>query len=155
MKLPERLAALTDFYESLTPQSLARLPEFYAEDARFSDPFNDVTGHAAIAHIFADMFEKLDSPRFEVTGRYVPTAESFPDEAVLRWVMRFRSRLLGPGEHVIEGTSRLRFAADGRVTEHQDFWDGSALLARLPWIGAPLRALRRRLAAGNQSTASL
>jgi steroid Delta-isomerase len=143
-----RLDALAGFFETLAPGTLERLRSHYGEDARFVDPFNDVTGHAAIARIFADMFEKLDSPRFVVTGRYAATGDTPEDEAILLWEMRFRSRLFGPGEQVIEGTTRLRFGADGRVVLHRDYWDAAGgLYARLPVLGLPIRALARHLKA--------
>jgi hypothetical protein len=148
MNAMDRLDRLATYFETLSHDSLARLPDHYDETARFVDPFNDVTGHAAIARIFADMFERLDAPRFVVTGRYAAAGETPADEAMLRWEMCFRSRLLGPGEHVIEGTTCLRFGADGRVILHRDYWDAAGeLYAKLPILGLPIRAMARRLKA--------
>ena len=42
------LDALIDFYENLSPDSVARFAEHYAEDAYFKDPFNEVRGLAPI-----------------------------------------------------------------------------------------------------------
>ena len=128
MNVPDRLAALADFYETLSPEALAQLPDFYDEHARFVDPFNDVTGHPGIARIFADMFEKLESPRFVVTGCYAASANTPLDEAMLRWELRFKNRHLGVGEQAIEGTTRLRFGPDGRVILHRDYWDAAGEL---------------------------
>jgi steroid Delta-isomerase len=148
MSAMDRLDRLAGFFETLSPGTVARLPDHYDEAARFVDPFNDVTGHAAIARIFTDMFERLDAPRFVVTGRYAATGVTPEDEAMLRWEMRFRSRLLGEGEHVIEGTTRLCFGKDGRVVLHRDYWDAAGeLYARLPILGLPIRAIARRLKA--------
>lgn len=143
--LGPRLDALADYFESLTPATLTRLGDFYATDAHFVDTFNNVVGTAAIGRIFADMFEKLDAPRFEVIGRYAST--DTPDEAMLLWRLHCRSRQLG-GALVIEGSSRLRFDASGKVAIHRDYWDAAGeLYARLPLIGAVMRWLARRLAA--------
>ena len=50
---------------------------------------------------------------------------------------------------IIQGASRLQFAADGRVASHRDYWDsGRELYEHLPLLGVLLRALRRRLGAG-------
>ena len=145
MNVPDRLDALTSFYESLSPANLAKLPDFYDEHARFIDPFNDVAGHPGIARIFNDMFEKLESPRFVVTGRYAAIADTPPDEAMLRWELRFKTRSLGVGEQAIEGTTRLRFGPDGRVVLHRDYWDAAGeLYAKLPLLGGPIRWLARR-----------
>ena len=138
------LTDLIRFYETLTPETLATLDRHYDPQARFVDPFNDVIGLAAIHRIFADMFEKLEAPRFEVLQSYTG---SNPNDAMLLWKLHFRSRVMG-GATVIEGTTRLRFAPDGRVILHRDYWDAAhELYARIPLLGWPLRAMRRALAA--------
>jgi hypothetical protein len=40
------LDALIRFYHALSPESVARFPEFYSADAYFKDPFNEVRGVA-------------------------------------------------------------------------------------------------------------
>ena len=65
------LDALIGFYPGLSPQGVARFPEFYSADAYFKDPFNEVRGVAAIQRIFTHMFEQVGEPRFVVTGRVV------------------------------------------------------------------------------------
>ena len=45
---------------------MPRLHEFYASNARFKDPFNDVVGVPGIERVFAHMFDALDEPRFVV-----------------------------------------------------------------------------------------
>ncbi|MDI3489789.1 MAG: steroid Delta-isomerase [Thauera sp.] len=132
--------ALADFYQALTPASLFRLGEFYAPDAHFKDPFNEVIGVAAIRRIFEHMFATADSPRFVVTSRIVQG-----DQAMLGWDfhLRLRGRAL-----VVRGVSHLSFDADGRVVLHRDYWDpAEELYAHLPVIGALMRALRRKLSA--------
>jgi steroid delta-isomerase len=46
------LASLIQFYHELSPESVARFPEFYSADAYFKDPFNEVRGLAPIQRIF-------------------------------------------------------------------------------------------------------
>ena len=48
---PVDLDALVNFFESITPDTVAQLGHFYDSQARFVDPFNDVQGLAAIEHI--------------------------------------------------------------------------------------------------------
>ena len=51
------------------------------------------------------------------------------------------------GEQCIHGGSHLRFAPDGRIAEHRDYWDAAEeLYAKLPVIGALMRWLRARAA---------
>lgn len=140
----ERLRRLVACYETLSPATLAELAEHYAADACFKDPFNEVTGRAAIRRIFEHMFEQLDGPRFIVTGTYPGTA---PGEAMLRWELRFHQRALGEAEQKIVGSTLLRFDAGGLVTLHRDYWDAAEeLWAKLPLIGPLIRALRRQFA---------
>lgn len=145
-ELAERLCRLVAWYETLSPATLAEVADYYAADARFKDPFNEVAGRAAIRRIFEHMFEQLDAPRFIVTGIY-PGDASAPGEAMLRWELRFRHRALGRAEQNIVGSTLLRFDADGRVALHRDYWDAAEeLWARLPLLGPLTRALRRQFA---------
>lgn len=136
------LNALIAYYESLTEESVARLPAFYTEDATFTDPFNDVRGVQAIQRIFRHMFRQVETPRFVVLEKVADA-----DGAVLVWAFHFRFRRSGP-EQVIQGVSHLKFDDDGRVNFHRDYWDAaSELYMKLPGISLLLRLLRRKLAA--------
>ncbi len=137
----ERLA---EFYETLTPASLPALEHYYAADASFKDPFNEVVGVAAIERIFTHMFATVEAPHFTVTTCIVDG-----DQAMLGW--DFRLRLRGR-DIVVRGVSHLRFDAGGRVRMHRDYWDAAEeLYARLPVLGALMRLLRRRLSAGGET----
>lgn len=146
--LSPRLDQLIEAFETLTPQSVSRLADFYAADARFKDPFNDARGRPAIARIFSHMFEQLDAPRFIVTGRYFGDGAS-TGEVMLRWELRFSSRTMGRGEQSIVGSTLLQFDDAGLISLHRDYWDAAEeLFSKLPVLGGLTRALRRKLAAG-------
>jgi len=131
------LDALTRFYQELAPESLGRFPDFYAENAYFKDPFNEVRGVEAIQRIFAHMFKQVAEPRFVVTERLADD-----NSAILVWEFRY-----GKGQR-IRGVSHLRFGEDGRVAYHRDYWDAAEeLYAKLPVMGALMRWLQRKLAA--------
>ena len=140
------MTALDDliaWYENLSPETVVEAGRFYASDARFKDPFNEVRGIGAIEHIFRHMFVQVEEPRFVVTGRF-----SGEDGAMLLWEFHFRTRGLGAQALCVKGASHLRFDAAGRVAEHRDYWDAAGeLYARLPLIGAPMRLLLRMGAA--------
>ena len=131
------------FYESIGPADLRRLDEVYAADAYFRDPFNEVTGFSEIARIFGAMFEHLDDVRFEILE-----VVADPSGAMLTWNMRYRVRRWRPREtQAIHGATHLRFAPDGRIAYHRDYWDAAnELYAKLPMIGPVMRWLRRKLA---------
>lgn len=136
-----RVAKVVAFYETLTVGTLAQLDSVYADDARFVDPFNDVTGRAAIRRVFDHMFTTLDAPRFEVV-RTVTEG----DHCFLTWNFSFR-RTARADATVIHGASHLHFAPDGRIATHRDYWDPAReLYEGLPLLGALMRWLRRRLA---------
>lgn len=134
------LSALVAWYETLTPAAVARAAEFYAADAHFQDPFNDVRGVPAIEHIFHHMFARLEAPRFEV--RDVCRGER---SAMLCWDFSFST---GGRAYRLQGASHLQFDAAGRIASHIDYWDpAAALFMRVPLLGRVLRQLYRRLAA--------
>ena len=128
------------YLEGLNPATLDELSSYVTEDVRFKDPFNDVRGVKAMETVFRHMFEALGDVHFQV---HQAIAEG--DRCLLEW--RFDSRLRGRPWR-FEGTSALRFAPDGRVAEHIDYWDAAQdFYERLPLIGGLLRWLRGRLAA--------
>lgn len=138
----EALDRLVTWFETLSPHSVARTGEFYAPDAHFRDPFNDVRGLECITRIYAHMFEQVSEPRFAVIERHLKG-----DSAMLLWELRFRSR---PAAAVttVRGTTHLRFDAQGRVSAHHDYWDPSgALYEQVPLLGTLLRWVRGKLRA--------
>jgi len=135
---------LIRFYRELSPESIARFPDFYSANAYFKDPFNEVHGIAPIQRIFSHMFKQVDEPRFVVIEKVVDA-----NGAMLVWEFCFRVKRWGKGEtQIMRGVSHLKFAADGKVNYHRDYWDtGEELYMKLPVIGALMRGLRRVLAA--------
>ena len=138
-----RVARVVAFYETLTAADLARLSEFYRDDARFKDPFNEVQGTVAIAAVFEHMFDALHEPRFVV--REI-VAEG--DQCFLTWDFVFRFKRFAPDEsQTVRGASHLVFAEDGSIALHRDYWDAAEeLYEKLPGVGALMRWLRRRAA---------
>lgn len=135
-----RVARVVAMFESITPADVSRLGEFYAGDARFKDPFNDVRGVPAIEKVFAHMFVALDSPRFVVRDIVAEGEQCF-----LTWDFLFRFRRFSREEQVVHGGSHLRFDAQDRVALHRDYWDAAEeLYEKLPGIGAFMRFLKRR-----------
>jgi len=137
-----RVAALVNFFEHLKPGDVAWLGKHYTEQAFFKDPFNEVRDLAGVQRIFAHMFEGLEAPRFEVLA-----ALAEEDQCFLSW--NFLFRLKGQAlERSIHGSSHLRFASDGRVAYHRDYWDAAEeFYEKLPLLGSLLRWIKRRLRA--------
>jgi len=127
------LSRYLDFWRAPNPE---RVAEVFSEDARFCDPFNDVRGHADIRAVLSHAGKAC--PQAEVT---VWRAQRLDDHAaLLHW--RYQCK---PGL-AFTGLSMLRFAADGRIAEHEDFWDsGTQFYARLPGLGLLIGGIRRLL----------
>ncbi|XZG71306.1 nuclear transport factor 2 family protein [Chitinibacteraceae bacterium HSL-7] len=134
-----QLDSLVHWYETLSPQTLAELPRFYAPTARFKDPFNDVRGLAAITAIFSHMFDSTDAPRFSVIERLGDVRQAF-----VTWDFTFALK----GRHYhIHGATRFVFDEAGLVIEHRDYWDAAEeLWQQLPLLGPVTRWLRQRFA---------
>lgn len=132
------LQPLLDWYARLTPASLAEIGQYYAADAHFRDPFNDVCGVAAIKAIFEHMFAATEVPRFVFNEQLQQGNQAF---VTWRFDCVIRRRLWQ-----IEGSTYLVFGADGRVVEHRDYWDAAGqLYEKLPLIGGVLRLLKRSM----------
>ncbi len=129
------------FFETLTPQSVERFPEFYTEDAYFKDPFNEVRGLLPIQRIFRHMYVNLHEPRFVVTARLVEG-----EQVLLTWDFHFRFRNFKSNElQTIRGATHLRLAHDGRIRSHRDYWDAAEeLYEKLPVVGGLMRWLKQR-----------
>ena len=138
----DALNKFVHYWQTLTPETVASIASVYAEDAYFRDPFNEVTGIAPIRHIFTDMFVRLAEPRFTI----VETIEQ-EHSVMLIWDFDFRIKTLKPElKRRIHGTSHVRFAVDGRVHYHRDYWDAAGeLYEQLPLVGGLMRFLKKRM----------
>ena len=140
MDIRSALDRYARFYETMTRADLAAIERVVTPDVRFKDPFNDVTGSAAMAACM-DMAYDHGMPRFEVLDRAISDRAGY-----LLW--RYTSTPAGASQAswVVEGMSELRFAQDGRVIEHIDHWDsGEQFYLRLPVIGWLVGLVRKRL----------
>lgn len=137
---------LVGAFERLQPADVARMGDWYDEHARFKDPFKDVQGLAQIQAIFQHMFERLEQPRFVVTGCLVQGNACF-----LVWDFLFRFKAMQPGmDQQIHGSSHLVFGlntqGEWRIQWHRDYWDpAEELYEKLPWVGGLMRWLKRRV----------
>lgn len=142
---------LVQLYEQLTPDDLDHLGCYYAPDAYFKDPFNEVRGIPAIRQVFAHMFATLEQPRFVVTQKLVQGEQAF-----LGWEFHFRMQRWSPkAQQCIQGATLLSFNAEGYVTQHRDYWDAAEeLYEKLPLLGSLMRWLRKSASATSRATES-
>jgi steroid delta-isomerase len=131
------------FFEGLEQADLAGIGEVYTDDIHFVDPFSDFHGLQTLTGIFEAMFTKMQDYQL-VVHEYGMIG---PDTGFVRWTMSGYVKQLGKEKWVVDGGSLVRFAEDGRVREHIDYWDAaSQMYERLPIIGWILRKIRMHLA---------
>jgi ketosteroid isomerase-like protein len=140
MKHQADLYRVIDFFQSFSADSARTLSQIYTDDVWFKDPFNEVQGLEQVSHIFTHMFEQVDAPRFVVTHSVLQD-----DQAFLTWDFLFRMRRFSDDEQCIRGATHVRFASDGRVAYHRDYWDAAEeLYEKLPVVGSLMRWLKTR-----------
>lgn len=138
----EAVADYITFFEGLTREDLGRFDTVFAADARFSDPFNDARGVAAVRRVFEKMFDDVDHHSFKVLDHAVTG-----NRAYLNWEFRIVPKGKS-AEWRIDGMSTIDFREDGKVTAHIDHYDAaSQIYEKIPLLGALMKALRRRIAA--------
>lgn len=140
--IAQALDRFIGFFEQLKPSDLSTLGEYYAADAHFKDPFNEVQGLEEIQRIFIHMFDTLDAPHFIVTERIMQDQQCF-----LVWEFRFRfKRSKSLHWEIIRGGTHLKFDSACRVVDHRDYWDAAEeLYEKLPILGALMRWLKRQI----------
>lgn len=116
----------------------SELAECTIEAVRFSDPFVELQGRAAMANYLAHFVSQVEQPRFEIDQRGWDG-----DVCLLRW--RFSGQLRGREWH-FPGISELHFDRNGRVVVHMDHWDAARYFyRRLPFIGWLIGKIEARL----------
>jgi len=132
------------FFEHLQSADLSRLDEFYTTDAQFKDPFNQVQGLPAIAHVFEHMFEALQAPRFVITTHVLQGEQCF-----VTWDFLFAIPRMEDGQtQTIRGATHFVLREEAgvwRVAVHRDYWDAAEeLYEKLPVVGSLMRWLKKR-----------
>ena len=137
----QALSDLVDFFESLTPLRVAALPQHYAQDVRFKDPFNEVQGVGQVQAIFSHMFVQLQQPHFVVRERVLQGHQAFLTWDFLFHLRRFDTQTL----QTVRGATHLEFNEQGLVSVHRDYWDAAEeLYEKLPLLGVLMRWLKRQ-----------
>ena len=130
-------------YNVFDKDNLERLPELYAHNIVFIDPFHRIEGMVAFEHYFANMYQNIRSIEFDFKEA------SFTDEIFHQdWIMTFEHPKVNGGKAVnVPGTSRVRINKDGKIIEHQDYFDGGQMLYKqLPILGSAINFINKRMA---------
>jgi hypothetical protein len=131
------LARLINFFENVSPKNVDTVLSLYSGNAYFKDPFNEVSGHAAIVAIFRHMFSQVDNPRFLIKRSIVQE-----DDAFLVWDFQFQMKGTVK-QQSIHGSSHLHFNEDKKIDYHRDYWDAAEeLYEKIPVLGSLMRLLK-------------
>lgn len=131
-------------YNELTIDNVDRLSELYADEIVFIDPFHRVEGITSFEHYFKQMYQNLTAIRFD----FYDTTYG-PDLFHQDWVMTFsHPKINGALPVEVPGTSRVRISEQGKIVEHQDYFDaGQMLYKQLPVLGSVIGYINKRLSA--------
>jgi hypothetical protein len=152
----EALTRVIEFFEQMNINSVNQIEALYDPRAEFRDPFNTVTGHEAIRHIFIDMYEQLEQPEFVVTQAFeaMPVAAAGSQsagsdsrhQAFVTWDFNFRFKRFRKGQDQrVQGSSHLVFSPDGKLLVHHDYWDAAhQMYEKLPLVGVLMRWMKQR-----------
>jgi hypothetical protein len=106
----------------------------YAKEAFFKDGYKELKGVEAIETYFIATTKAVVSCTFDITEVIIHEGNYY-----FRWVMKLTIKRDkdNPIEQV--GMSHVRFASDGKVIFHTDYWDTSVVFERAPVIGSIIR----------------
>lgn len=139
--IEQALVRYIDHFAQLDEATLCDLATLFTPDARFRDPFNDVSGRDAIVVIFRHMFASLRQPRFRIEDWALRDRIAY-----IHW--QFDARLDDGRAIGLSGMSRVVFTSDGLVREHLDYWDAAEqVYMQIPLLGSVLRLIQRKFRA--------
>lgn len=128
-------------YQSLNKHNLGQLGSIYADDVRFIDPAHEIHGWSDLHAYFERLYSNINSCEFVIHNQVI-TGET----AFLNWTMNFSHPKLERGkQRRLSGCTRL-LIKDGRVVEHQDYFDmGAMIYEALPLLGRIIRKIKTAL----------
>lgn len=125
-----------------SPELASAIYGAYAEELYFNDTFNTFTTLAELKEYLLHTADNLrkSSVRIEDIARS-------GNDVYIRWHMAIEVNVKGRDiDSRSIGITHLRFNEQGRITVHQDYWDGvDAFYQHLPYVGHWIRKLREQL----------
>jgi hypothetical protein len=126
-------------FEELSVERIDGIENFVSADIKFKDPFNELSGLDSFRSLLIKILHDVNDLKFEITHRAWTE-----DVLFLRW--SFQGEVAGLNYWKVQGMSEIKFDDRGFVCEHIDHWDAAEqFYEKLPFIGAILRIIKRRL----------
>jgi hypothetical protein len=139
----ERLDAFLDFYNNLSQNNLASLPELYASNVEFIDPVHHMLGLEQLQQYFSHAYARLSSCNF-VAGAKIANQ----DQGCLSWVMTFTHEAIGNGKSIsVHGCSVVHWNSEGKIAYHRDYYDlNEMVLEHIPLLGWVTKKIKQKMA---------
>lgn len=127
------------FYDTFSAAWLGRLPELYAPDFEFADPFHRIRGDFVAMKAYFTRVLALPHNQFTTLDT------AFGDDGCyVRWQWDYKLRPKS-FQYTAEGMTHLRFRS-GAIVYHRDIFDAAGdFYEHLPVVGGVLRFVKRRL----------
>lgn len=138
--ISQKLKLIQYEYEHIEVNRISELMAHYSTDATFKDPFQEVSGKEAIAHIFRKMFDQLNNPSF----KFLSITHNSSEASIL-WEFNFQFKRWNTSPQSLKGVSWLTFDESGLITSHIDYWDpAEGIYEKLPVLGYLMRFLKKQ-----------
>ena len=108
--------------------------KLYAKEAFFKDGYKEVKGVDAIESYFIATTKAIVSCTFDIADVSIHEGNYY-----FRWVMTLTIKRDKDNPLKQIGMSHVRFAPDGKIIFHADYWDTSVVFERAPVIGSIIR----------------
>jgi hypothetical protein len=130
------------FYNNSSKDNMTLVDQFYDQNIYFKDPLTDLRGVDKMRNYYTHLYQNVKSIRFDF-----PSMHQEAGTVVAVWIMTLETEKLNGGKPIIvEGTSVIKFNAQGKAIEHADYFDmGVFLYERIPVLGSIIRAIKTQL----------
>ena len=124
----------------LDAKHLHLLPELYAREVIFEDPFHRIEGLSQLTEYFASLYLNIEKCDFQFAEQCVEQNQAF-----YRWVCEFSHPKIRRGELIhFSGASFIRF--NTKVTYHRDYFDGADMLyGHIPVLRQLINFVKKRV----------
>ena len=133
------VARFQRLFNNLSAGNISGLEEVYNTRVHFADPFGAVDGLPELQAYFDKVYTNVKACRFRFGDVLISG-----NNVSIEWTMHLSHPRLRRGREVtVQGISRL-VVAEGRVSNHRDYFDaGEMLYENLPVLGPAVRWVRK------------
>jgi limonene-1,2-epoxide hydrolase len=131
------------FFNSLGPNSMQTVQEFYHPEITFIDPLGTIRGVHQLEKYYRHLYRNVTNIRFEFSN-----CAEVDSTLYLPWAMHLQARKLNDGkEVVVDGISHIRMdVVSEKAIYHRDYFDLDAFIYRhVPIVRNVLGVIKKKL----------